>query len=160
MSLAPTAPLLLGCPGCGSAIVECAFALAGLRLEVEDVDYSPGSATRARLLAVNPPGQVPALVLADGRVLTESLAIVHHVNDLSPGTGLIPIPGAATREPFYRWIAYLVSAVYPTFTWGDDPGKWVGDEAGGKRWREIAAAPPCAGGRDFSPRLPRPSAIP
>ncbi|HQZ45576.1 MAG TPA: hypothetical protein PK042_05645, partial [Usitatibacteraceae bacterium] len=62
--------------------------------------------------------------------------------------------------PFYRWIAYLVSAVYPTFTFGDDPGKWVGDEAGGKRLREIAAAPPCAGGRDFSPRLPRPSAIP
>ena len=45
-----TRPLLLGCKGCGNAIVEAAFALAGVALETEEVDYSPGSPTRDRLL--------------------------------------------------------------------------------------------------------------
>ena len=78
-------PLLLGCKGCGNAIVEAAFALAGVPLDTEEVDYSPESPTRERLLAVNPLAQVPALVLPDGRVLTESLAILHYLDDLEPG---------------------------------------------------------------------------
>ena len=135
MPPAPATPLLLGCPGCGSAIVECAFALAGLPLEVEDVDYSAGSPTRARLLAVNPLGQVPALVFPDGRVLTESLAILHGVNELAPDAGLVPGPGEAAREAFHRWVVFLVASVYPTFTYGDEPGKWVADERGAGQLR-------------------------
>lgn len=129
-------PLLLGSKGCGNAIVECAFALAGLPLDCEEVDYSPGSPTRARLLSVNPLGQVPALVLPDGRVLTESLAMLHYVNDRAPGAGLVPPPGDPVREPFYRWAVFLVAAVYPTFTYGDDPRKWVADEDGAQQLRE------------------------
>jgi GST-like protein len=127
---------LLGCKGCGSAIVEAAFALAGVPLETEEVDYSPGSATRERLLAVNPLAQVPTLVLPDGRILTESLAIIHYLNDLEPGAELIPPPGERTRAAFHRWSVFLVAAVYPTFTYGDDPRKWVADEAGAKLLRE------------------------
>lgn len=129
------APRLLGCKGCGNVVVECAFALAGLPLETEEVDYSPGSPTRERLLAANPLGQVPALALPDGRVLTESLAMLHYVNDRAPQAGLIPAPGEATREAFHRWAVFLVAAVYPTFTYGDDPRKWVPDEAGARALR-------------------------
>ena len=129
-------PLLLGCKGCGNAIVEAAFALAGLALDTEEVDYSQGSPTRERLLAVNPVGQVPALVLADGRVLTESLAILHHLDDLAPSAALIPARGDASRERFYRWAVFLVAAVYPTYTYGDEPAKWVSDETGLKQLRE------------------------
>ncbi len=129
-------PLLLGCKGCGSAIVQFAYAVAGLSLDYEEVDYSPGSPTRDRLLAVNPLGQVPSLVLPDGRVVTESLAIVHLVNDAAPTAGLIPPAGDPARMTFYRWAVFLVAAVYPTFTYGDDAKKWVGgDEAAGKALR-------------------------
>ncbi len=127
---------LLGCKGCGSAIVEAAFALAGVPLEREEVDYSPGSPTRDRLLAVNPLGQVPALILPDGRVLTESLAIIHYLDDLEPGAALVPRPGDATRSAFYRWIVFIVAAIYPTYTYGDDPKKWVANEEGAKQLRE------------------------
>jgi GST-like protein len=128
-------PLLLGCKGCGNAIVECAFALAGVALDLEEVDYSDASPTRARLLAVNPLGQVPALVLSD-RVLTESLAILHYLDDLAPQAALIPPRGERLRERFYRWAVFLVAAVYPTYTYGDEPAKWVPDEAGAKQLRE------------------------
>ncbi len=127
---------LLACKGCGSAIVEAAFALAGIPLEVEEVDYTAASPTRERLLAVNPLGQVPALILPDARVLTESLAILHYVDDLEPGANLIPPPGDATRTAFYRWAVFLVAAIYPTYTYGDEPAKWVPDAAGAKQLRD------------------------
>ena len=43
--------LLLGSKGCGNVIVESAFALSGVPLDYEEVDYSPGRATRERLLS-------------------------------------------------------------------------------------------------------------
>ena len=131
---------LLGCKGCGSAIVEAGFALARLPLEYEEVDYGAGSPTRARLLEVNPLGQVPTLVLPGGAVMTESLAILHYVNDLVPKAGLIPARGDAARVPFYRWAVFIVAALYPTWTYGDEPAKWVEDVEGAKQLRDSTDA--------------------
>jgi GST-like protein len=128
--------LLLGCKGCGNAIVEAALALSGLPYDYEEVDYSAGSPTRARLLEVNPLGQVPALVLPDGEVMTESLAMIHYVNDAAPKAGLIPAKADARRYAFYRWAVFLIAAVYPTFTYGDEPAKWVEDTQASKQLRE------------------------
>jgi GST-like protein len=129
-------PLLLGCKGCGNAIVESAFAVAGIPIDYEEVDYSPDSPTRPRLLSLNPLGQVPTLVLPDGRVMTESLAIMHHINDHAPKAQLIPPAGDPSRDTFYRWAVFIVAAIYPTFTYGDDPKKWVASEEGSKQLRE------------------------
>lgn len=127
---------LLGCKGCGNVIVEAAFALAGVPLEYEEVDYSADSPTRARLLEVNPLAQVPTLVLPDGTILTESLAILHYLHDLESGANLIPAPGDLQRKSFYRWAVFLVAAVYPTFTYGDEPTKWVKDKEAAQSLRE------------------------
>lgn len=129
--------LLLGTPGCGSVIVEMALALAGMPYDHEVVDYAADSPTRARLLEVNPLGQVPALQLPGGAVLTESAAMLHWIQDEVPSAPLIPPPGDPRRPGFYRWLFFLVAAVYPTYTYGDDAKKWVdGDEAAGKALRE------------------------
>ncbi len=129
-------PLLLGCKGCGNVIVEAAFAVAGIPIDYEEVDYSDDSPTRERLLNVNPLGQVPALVLPDGSVMSESLAMLHYIDDLAPKASLIPPKGDALRAKFYRWAVFLIAAVYPTYTYGDDPKKWVADEAAAKLLRE------------------------
>jgi GST-like protein len=129
-------PLLIGCKGCGNAIVESALAYAGIPYDYEEVDYSPGSPTRERLLSVNPLGQVPTLVLHDGTILTESLAMLHYVDDLAPEAKLIPARGDPLRPAFYRWAAFLVAAVYPTFTYGDEPQKWVASDDGANQLRE------------------------
>lgn len=127
--------LLLGCKGCGNTIVEAAFAIAGVPLDYEEVDYTAGSTTRDRLLKVNPLGQVPALVLPDGTALTESLAMLHYLDDLEPGASLIPPRGDPARKHFYRWAVFIVAAMYPTFTYGDEPAKWVAIEKGAKQLR-------------------------
>jgi GST-like protein len=132
----PATHRLLGCKGCGSAIAEAAFALAKIPLACEEVDYSTGSPTRERLLEVNPLGQVPALILPDGQVMTESLAIIHYVNDLAPRAHLVPAKGDGARLGFLRWSTFIVSALYPTWTYGDEPAKWVEDTQGAKQLRE------------------------
>ncbi len=130
-------PLLVGSAGCGSIIVEFAFNLAGLPYDYEEVDYSDDSATRARLLEVNALGQVPALVLPGGKVLTESLAMLHWIQDQAGTAPLIPPPADPARIDFYRWAVFLVAAVYPTFTYGDDAKRWVaGNEAAAEALRE------------------------
>jgi len=125
-------PLLLGCKGCGNAIVESAFALAGVPVDCEEVDYSATSPTRERLLAVNPLGQVPALVLPDGRVLTESLAMLHYLDDVEPGANLIPARGDAARASL-RWRAQRRA-------WTAAPGPVVRVARAGRRRTRRAGA--------------------
>lgn len=118
---------VFGCRGCGSAIVEAALVLAGIAYDREEVDYTAPGPARDRLRAHNPLGQVPTLILPDRTVMTETLAIALHVAELVPEAGLLPPPGDPLRPVALRWLAFLVAAVYPTFTYGDDPAKWIGD---------------------------------
>ena len=143
---------LLGCRGCGSIIVEAAFRVAGIPYEREEVDYNEPGPARDRLFALNPLGQVPTLVMPDGSVMTESAAIILMLDDMAPEAGLVPPAGGKERAVFMRWLIFLVAAVYPTFTYGDDPKKWMAD--GGcaealraatdrhreRLWRQVEAA--------------------
>jgi GST-like protein len=117
---------VLGCKGCGSAIVEAALTLANIPYDREEADYST-PAGRDRLLQLNPLAQVPTVILPDGTVMTESLALVLHIHDLVPQLGLVPAVGDPARPTALRHLAFLIAAVYPTFTYGDEPAKWVGD---------------------------------
>lgn len=135
---APPAWRVLGARGCGSVIVEALLVLAGIAYDREEVDYAAAGPARDRLLAVNPLGQVPTVILPDGAVLTESAAIALHVDELVPAAGLLPAPGDPLRAAALRWLVFLVAAVYPTFSYGDDPARWVGDA--GPRLRDAALA--------------------
>ena len=116
--------LLYGARGCGSAITEGMLALAEYSYDFIDVDGfdKPGPA-RARLGAVNALHQVPALVLDDGSVLTETAAIALFLSDRV--VGLAPAVGHPDRNRFYRLLIWLVANIYPTFTYGDYPERWA-----------------------------------
>ena len=118
---------LLAHPGTGSAIVEAALEFAGLPYAGEVVDPWTAGVSRDRLRALNPLLQVPTLLLPDGSVMTESAAMVLHVADRAPAAGLAPAAGDPARPAFLRWLIFLVGSLYPTFTFGDDPSRWVGD---------------------------------
>jgi GST-like protein len=120
---------VIGCKGCGSVIAEAFLTLGGLPFEREEVDYDAEGPARDRLLALNPLAQVPTLVLPDGSVLTETLAIAEYVNARVPSAGLIPV-GGSDRTRFWRWATFIVAAIYPTFTYGDSPGRWVANVEG------------------------------
>lgn len=120
-------PTLYGCPGCGSAVVEAAFALAGEPCDIVKTEPWGEAEEVERLRAVNPMLQVPTLLLEDGTVLTESAAILLWLADRHPG--LAPPPGDPARGPFLRWLLFLAGAVYPMYTVGDFPDRWVEDAA-------------------------------
>lgn len=119
---------LYGAPGCGSAIVEMMFVLAGEQyrwVNVEGFD-APGP-QRDALLELNPLGQVPTLKLDDGTVVTETAAIALMLLDAHPE--LAPPVGSAERPRFHRLLIWLVANVYPTFTYGDYPERWTSGSA-------------------------------
>jgi GST-like protein len=64
--------------------------------------------------------------------MTESAAILLHLAEHKPRAKLAPPRGDRQRAEFLRWLAFLVAAVYPTYTYGDSPARWVGEEAGPK----------------------------
>lgn len=128
-------------PFWGSAIVEAQLAWLGLPFDCEEVgDLFESATAREALSRVNPLAQVPTLVLPDGRVMTESAAITLHLADATGSDGLVPAPAAAERAAFLRWLVFLVANVYPTFTFADDPRRFVADEAAAKSFAEAVGA--------------------
>lgn len=116
---------LLGCRGCGSAIVAAGFEMAGIPYTMEHLESEVPGPDRDRVLALNPLGQVPTLVLPDGSVMTESAAIMLMLGDLAPDSGLVPPAGTDVRNLFLRWLIFLVAAMYPNSTFGDQPERWL-----------------------------------
>ena len=119
---------LLGAVGWGSAITEAMLDLSGIPYRLELVDPEQEGPSKERWRALNPLLQLPTLLLPDGSVMTESAAMVLYAADLAPSSGLVPAPGDAARPAFLRWLVYLVASVYPTFTYGDVPSRYVTSE--------------------------------
>jgi maleylpyruvate isomerase len=68
---------------------------AALNLKGLTYDYVPhhlrkGEHRDATYLAINPQGLVPALVLEDSTVLTQSLAIIEYLDEIHPSPALLP----------------------------------------------------------------------
>jgi GST-like protein len=125
--------------GGGSMIVEVAFGFAKLPLEIVDVAWDDMGWNSKALKKLNPLGQVPTLIMPNGKVMTETAAIVLHLADTVPGFELVPASDHPERAAFLRWLAFLIAAVYPTFTYGDVTERWVGaphTEGAGKALRE------------------------
>jgi GST-like protein len=116
---------LIGSNGTGSAITEAMLELSGLSYRVERIPYLEEGPQRERLLALNPLGQVPTMILPDGQVMTESAAMTLHVADRAPQAHLVPPADAPERPAFLRWLIFLVGAIYPTFTYADIPERWT-----------------------------------
>lgn len=119
---------LIASKGCGSAVIEMALALAGLPHRVTMIPYLEPGLERDRLLSLNPLGQVPTLILPNGNVMTESAAILLHIHDVAPQAGLVP-SDVDSRAAFFNLMIVLVAAIYPTFTFGDDPKQFGLDDA-------------------------------
>jgi GST-like protein len=127
---------LFGRPGWGSVLVEAQLAWYGLAYETEDVeDLFALAQAREKLAAVNPLAQVPTLILPNGQVMTESAAITLHLADITGRNELVPASGEAMRPAFLRWLIFVVANIYPTFTYADDPARFVQSEAAQQGFR-------------------------
>jgi GST-like protein len=132
---------LFGRKGWGSALTELQLGWYGLPYQLEEVDdLFEFEGARQRLARLNPVAQLPTLVLPDGTVMTESAAITLHLADITGSDELAPSAGDPTRPRFLRWLVFLVANIYPTFTYADDPARFVAGETAQAAFRESVDA--------------------
>jgi glutathione S-transferase len=113
----------------------------GAAYELHPIDTKAGEHRTAAFLALNPRGQVPALRLPDGTVITESAAMVLHIADAHPAAGLLPPPGDSARAQAYRWLFFCVANIYePVLRYNYSYTDRYTDDAGGRDGVRAAAA--------------------
>lgn len=118
---------LYAAKGTGSVAPQAVLALAGADHNIVWIDYSATEHHSSAFLAVNPRGQLPALTLDDGTVLTESAAIMLHLADCYPEAGLLENPGSPQRAQTYRWIVFMATNVYEDFLRMEYPANYTVD---------------------------------
>lgn len=103
---------LYGSSGSGSAAVEAALAEAGASYEIIATNTKAQAHLTDAYRAINPRQQVPALQLPDGSVMTEGSAMLLHLADAHPQSGLAPAPGTPARAQHDRWLIFMAVNVY------------------------------------------------
>ncbi|MBO6687771.1 MAG: glutathione S-transferase family protein [Hyphomonas sp.] len=76
-------------------VVRTFMAERGISVPLEDVDIMGGANRQADYLKVNPAGQLPALQLDDGSILTEITVICEYLDETHPGE---PLMGKSAEE--------------------------------------------------------------
>jgi GST-like protein len=117
---------LFGRSGWGSVIIEAQLVFLGLAhkfIEVGDLFEDPEAGEQ--ILPHNKLAQIPTLILPDGTVMTETAAITLYLADLTGRDDFVPPPLVPERAIFLRWLIYVVANIYPTYTYADDPARFV-----------------------------------
>ena len=70
--------------------VRIALALKGLQVTSVLLDLRAGEQRLEKFLQINSQGFVPALVMDDGAVLTQSVAIIEYLDEIHPNPALLP----------------------------------------------------------------------
>ena len=96
---------------------------------------SSGKATTRRSIRQR---KIPALVIDDGPVLTESVAILLTLDERHPEAGLLPPKGSVERAQALRWLLFAATEIYPVVEINDYPERFATDPAETDAMRERA----------------------
>lgn len=103
-------------PGACSLAPHIVAREAGLSIQLVKVDLAARRTEGGGdYLAVNPKGQVPALKLPDGLVLTEAAVLIQYLADRAPYAGLIPAAGSIDRYLVQQWVNFVATELHKGF---------------------------------------------
>lgn len=114
--------------GSGGVPIEAAMTLIGLPFEVVEAPTWRGEAEAAKVAAINPLKQIPALVTPDGETITESAAILIWLADRYPEARLAPGIDDPARGQFLRWMSFISASIYALYWISDAPARLVGED--------------------------------
>ena len=104
-------------PGACSSATHIMLRETGQNFELEAVSMETGKTETGKDFAlVNPKGQVPALELESGEVLTEGAAILQFVADSAPDTAYSPTLGSVERARLQEHLNWIASELHKAFT--------------------------------------------
>ncbi len=115
---------LFGFKGSGSASVECALEMTGAPYRIIETASWEQNDALAELERVNPLKQIPTLALPDGAILTESAAILTHLGNAFPNSGLLG-DAPLERDLALRGLVYIAANCYPCVTILDYPERFT-----------------------------------
>ena len=126
-------------PGACSLSPHIALLEAGLPYDLVKVDLKAKKLENGDdFLKVNPKGQVPALALDSGELVTEGPVIVQMIADKAAAKNLAPARDSAERYKLQEWLTYINSELHknigPMFSpvLSDDAKAFFKDRATGK----------------------------
>ena len=103
-------------PGACSLSPHIALLEAGLPYDLVKVDLRAKKLENGDdYLKVNPKGQVPALALDSGELVTEGPVIVQIIADKVSAKNLAPARDSAERYKLQEWLTYINSEVHKSF---------------------------------------------
>jgi glutathione S-transferase len=104
-------------PGACSLSPHIALLEAGLPYDLVKVDLKAKKLENGEdFLKVNPKGQVPALGLDSGELVTEGPVIVQMIADKAAGKNLAPAPGSAERYKLQEWLNFITAELHKNFS--------------------------------------------
>jgi glutathione S-transferase len=115
-------------PGACSFVPHSLLEIAGAQYEPQLVKLHKNEQNEAAFRAINPRGQVPVLVDGDN-VITQIVAIIHHLDALFPAQQFLPREELA-RTRVLETLGWMNSTVHPTFTHIFMPYKFAGTPQG------------------------------
>ena len=103
-------------PGACSLSPHIALLEAGLPYDLVKVDLRAKKVENGDdYLKVNPKGQVPALVMDNGELLTEGPVIVQIIADKAAGKNLAPSRDSTERYKLQEWLNYITGELHKNF---------------------------------------------
>ena len=103
-------------PGACSLSPHIALLEAGLPYELVKVDIRAKKLENGEdYLKLNPKGQVPALGLDGGEIVTEGPVIVQMIADQAAAKALAPARDSSDRYKLLEWLNFLTSEVHKSF---------------------------------------------
>jgi glutathione S-transferase len=104
-------------PGACSLSPHIALLEAGLPYDLVKVDLKAKKLENGDdYLKVNPKGQVPALALDNGELVTEGPVIVQLIADKAAGKNLAPTRDSAERYKLQEWLNYITGELHKNFS--------------------------------------------
>ena len=103
-------------PGACSLSPHIALLEAGLPYDLVKVDLRAKKVENGDdYLKVHPKGQVPALVMDNGELLTEGPVIVQVIADKAAGKNLAPSRDSTERYKLQEWLNYITGELHKNF---------------------------------------------
>src|SRR3990167_9738674 len=101
----------------GACCMSCHIALEESKtpFELVYVGKKADEAVKNAFHAVNPLGAVPALELADKKILTQNTAILEYIADQKPESGLLEKAGTIQRAETMLWLSLIASDLHKSF---------------------------------------------
>ncbi|MBC7577206.1 MAG: glutathione transferase GstA [Tardiphaga sp.] len=104
-------------PGACSMSPHIALLEAGLPFDLVKVDLKAKKLENGDdYLAINPKGQVPALGLDSGELITEGPVIVQYIADQAAAAKLAPANGTAERRQLQEWLGFINGELHKNFS--------------------------------------------